>query len=234
MPGNIWNKPASPHALDDEFESTTLDPSWDYAPGGLDFATPIDPYSSGVTPSRVKIHTDMRPSWLTCQGGTVMSKLYPGGVLPTNCLIWARIAPYTTTSTKVTNDYVCGIWFSSSSGGLQDSANSLRLYLRSSNATRGVEVLKAESGAFSTVISIAPVLTRGLAYEYVCLHKIGSNFHSWAMTSGGVRTYLGSTTHSGGALDRVCIHMGSALAIPGTAIHGFDFFRVVESATYLP
>ena len=228
MPGNIWNKPAVPHALDDEFESTTLDPSWDI--NTTDFVTPVDPYAV-VSPARVKIHTDLRPSWLTSQGSFVASKAY---TLPTNCLIWARLAPGTTTATRVNGDSYCGIYFSATSGGLLDGTNAVRLFLRSFTSTNSVELSKAQFAAFSEVATIPDVSTRGLSYEYVCLHKIGGVFHAWAITSGGVRTYVGWTTYTGAALDRVAIVMPGNETVPGSPIQGIDFFRVVESATYLP
>jgi hypothetical protein len=94
---------------------------------------------------------------------------------------------------------------------------------------------KSELGGYPQVAEIAEVSSRGLSYEYICLHKLGSTFHGWAITSGGVRTYLGSTTFNGvGTLDRVAFTSAGNETVPGTCIHAIDFFRVVESATYLP
>ena len=230
MPGNIWNKPSVPHALDDEFDSTTLDPSWDYS-GSIDFVTPIDPYVTVAGDTRVEIHTDRRPSWMTIQKSLVLSKAY---TLPTSCLIWARWAPFIDPS-KASGEYYCGIAFSASSGGIHDGSNQVRLYLRGWENTEGVIFDKAELGGFPGVASISETSTRGLAYEYICLHKIGGTFHAWALTSVGVRTYLGSTTFLGaGTLDRVSLVAAGSGTNPGTVIHAIDFFRVVESATYLP
>jgi hypothetical protein len=232
MSGNIWNKPASPHALDDEFESTVMDLSWDYAPGALDFATPIDPYASGVTPSRVEIHTDRRPSWLTMQRGTTISKVY---TFPTNFLAWVRFAPYITTTAKVNGDYYCALYLMATDAGLADNANAIRLMCRSWSATNSVEYTKSENGGFPVISVIADTLTRGLSYEYVGIHKIGATYHAWAMTAVGIRTYMGSTTWAGaGTLDRIAVVMGGNETVPGSPIHAIDFLRVVESATYLP
>lgn len=230
MPGNIWDKPAVPHALDDEFESTILDPSWDNA-GTLDFVTPMDPYAV-VTPSRVKLHTDHRPSWLSVQGGVAISKAY---TLPTNCLIWTRMAPYVTTVAKVNGDYYNALYISATSGGIHDSNNAVRLMLRSWSAGNSIEFSKSELGGFPLVSSIADTSTRGMSYEYIGIHKIGSTFHAWAMTSGGIRTYMGSTTFLGtGTLDRILLIAAGTETVPGSPIFGIDFLRVVESATYLP
>jgi hypothetical protein len=230
MPGNIWDKPAVPHALDDEFESTTLDPSWDGA-GALDFVTPMDPYAV-ITPSRVKIHTDARPSWLTVQGGVGISKAY---TLPTNCLIWTRMAPYITTAARVNGDSYNALYITATSGGIHDGANAIRLMLRSWSVVNSIEFSKSELGGFPLISSIADTSTRGLSYEYIALHKIGSTFHAWAMTSGGIRTYMGSTTWNGaGTLDRILLIASGGETVPGSPIFGIDFLRVVESATYLP
>jgi hypothetical protein len=232
MPGNIWDKPASPHALDDEFESTTMDPSWDYGVGALDFATPIDPYASGVTPSRVKIHTDLRPSWLTMQRGTTISKAY---TFPTNFLVWVRFAPYVTTVATLNGDYYCALYLMGTNAGVADQSNAIRLMLRSWTATNSVEYSKSENGGYPLVSNILDTTTRGMSHEYIGIHKIGATYHAWAMTSGGIRTYMGSTTWNGaGTLDRVAVVMGGNETVPGSPIHAIDFMRVVESATYLP
>jgi hypothetical protein len=231
MPGNIWDKPATPHALDDEFESTTLDPSWDNA-GSLDFVTVIDPYAV-VSPSRVKLHTDHRASWLTVQGGMAISKAY---TLPTNCLIWTRMAPYMTTATQGNGDYYCALYITATvAGPTHDPANAIRLMLRSWTASNSVDYTKSENGGYPLISQIAETSTRGLSYEYIGIHKIGATYHAWAMTSGGVRTYLGSTTWNGaGTLDRIMVVMSGVETVPGSPIQGIDFLRVVESATYLP
>ena len=230
MPGNIWDKPAIPHALDDEFESTTLDPSWDYG-GSLDFVTPIDPYAIVGGDPRVELHTNGRPSWLTFQKGLQLSKAY---TLPTNCLMWTRWAPRIDQG-KVDGEYFCGMYFTASSGGVPDSGNQVRLFLRGFQASGSIVFDKSELGGFPQVTEIGETSTRGMSYEYICLHKLGSTFHAWAITSGGVRTYLNSTTFLGaGTLDRVAIIATGSGTNPGTPFHAIDFFRVVESATYLP
>ena len=75
----------------------------------------------------------------------------------------------------------------------------------------------------------------GTALEYVAVHKIGLTFHGWVMGNGGNRFYLGSSTHPNGAsMDRVGFHIVGAQTNPGDIGGGIDFFRVVETATFLP
>jgi len=63
---NIFDRPLVPHPLDDEFESTTLDPTWTMS-GTVLTENAINPY--GSTPSYA-LHTNYRPSWLMLQAST--------------------------------------------------------------------------------------------------------------------------------------------------------------------
>jgi hypothetical protein len=229
--GHLWEKPATPHALDDEFENTTLDPSWDM--NGVVNYVALDPYTDADVNTRVQIHTDHRRSWIMMQGdGNQLTKTY---TLPTNCLIWMR-ARFDSKSTKAGADTYCGLIVTATTAGVMSTTNYFRLLISEVGTGQRVLFSKRQSGADSDIAATSTSLpTRVKCVEYAMLHKVGSTFHAWCMGQSGEKIYLGNTTFAGDeTLDRVGILLGGTGSTPGTAVAGADFFRVVESATYLP
>lgn len=230
LAGELWEVPDTPHALDDEFENQTIDPSWDsqYA---IDYATPIDPYAS--LQQKVNLHTT-HPSWMMTQGSVLFSKDYPGG-LPTNCLIWARMR-WNRDLSEANGESEIALWFGASSGGLYDNANQIGVYISEWYAGEYAEGYQRNGASFPRWgPNTVSMQNEGTAIEYVAVHKIGSTFHGWVMGNGGNRFYLGSSTFAGGGtLDRVGFTMSGAGSTPGSLCAGIDFFRVQETATFLP
>ena len=229
---SLWEIPDYPHYLDDEFEDSVIDPAWDGA-GGFDYVTPIDPYDAAVGAARVNIHGS-HPSWLMHQNGIGLSKEFPGG-LPTNCLIWARMR-WTRDLSEANGESEVALWFGASSGGEYDGANQIGVYLSEWESGEHASGYYRNGGSFPRWGSeTARMYNEGTALEYVAVHKIGLTFHGWVMGNGGNRFYLGSSTHPNGAsMDRVGFHIVGAQTNPGDIGGGIDFFRVVETATFLP
>jgi hypothetical protein len=232
LSGQLWEAPESPHALDDEFESQTIDPAWSGF-AGLSQAT-VDPYSV-ASPSILDVHKT-NPSWLMCQGQVRMSKLV--GTLPTNMLLWARMR-HGRDMTDANGDHYMEIFFSASTGGTHDTTNDLKIRISAWNSGEHVTGDKQENGGFpqwaATSAYNGGVSTYGQALEYAFLHKIGLTYHGWCMTSGGNRIYCGNTTFLGaGTLDRVGFTLLGSGANPSTLVQGLDFFRVVEDADFIP
>jgi hypothetical protein len=233
LEGHLWEKPTSPHAMDDEFEDVTLDPAWDNATA-LDFATALTPYSgfSSFT-ARVQLHTNQRRSWLMSQYNPgYFSKPY---TLPTNALLWARMRHQ---RSGVSGGGVrhSAIFFSETSAGNADLNNMMIMYLAEPTNLESAQFQRIESGANNTIATTQHIReARGNALEYVMIHKVGATFHGWVMGMTGEKVYLGSSTYAGaGTLDRLGFYMGGSGSTPGYACNGIDFIRVVESATYLP
>ena len=234
LEGHLWEKPAVPHALDDEFEDTLMDPAWAIAGGNgtPDYITPLDSYAIPAT-SRIRIHTDHRRSWLMAQGDVGwLTKAY---TLPTNCLIWARMR-FDRRSSKSTADQSLAIVFAATTGGVFSNTNNIRVWLSEYTSSERVILDRYQSGSFSEIATTNNSLpTRVKCIEYVMLHKVGSTFHAWCMGQSGEKIYVGSTVFSGNeTLDRVGFLMNSGSSTPGRPSMGIDFFRIVESATYLP
>jgi hypothetical protein len=229
--GHLWEKPATPHALDDEFEDTVLDPAWNI--NGVVNYVAIDPYTDADVNTRVQIHTDHRRSWLMMQGtGNRLTKDY---TLPTNCLMWARVR-FDSRSTKGSSETYCGLDICATVGGAQSVTNYMRLMVADTGTGRNVAFRKVQSGSSTVVASTDTGLsTRVTCIEYLLLHKLGSTYHAWCMGQSGEKIYVGSTTFAGDeTIDQVGLVLGGIGAVPGSAVAGVDFFRVVESATYLP
>lgn len=233
LEGHLWEKPATPHAFDDEFENTVLDPSWiNPSAGGLDTVTPIDPYTT-ITPGRVHIHTSHRRSWLTSQYYT--DWFQRSWTLPTNFLMWARMR-FDRRGSKATGNQQLSIGITATTAGLRSTTNAMYLALSEYNSGERVVFDKFTSGAYSEIgATDGSLATRVKCIEYVMIHKVGSTFHGWCMGQSGEKIYIGSTTFAGDeTLDRIGFALGGNATIPGSPIQGIDFFRVVESATYLP
>jgi hypothetical protein len=232
LSGELWEIPDSPHALDDEFENSVIDPAWDVG-GAYDYATPIDPYDNAVGTSRVDIH-GTHPSWLMAQGSMYYSKVFPGG-LPTNVLIYARMR-WGRDLSESNGESEIDLWFGASSGGNYDGANMMAIAISEWTGGEYAKGFYRSGGSFPRWGSpTASMYNEGTALEYVALHKIGSTFHGWVMGNGGNRFYLGSSTFGGGGtLDRIGFTLTGSLNTPGKIVSGIDFIRVVETATFIP
>lgn len=231
LDGELWEIPETPHALDDEFEGSVIDPAWDV--NTLDYVTPIDPYAN-VAGNRGNIN-DTHPSWLMTQGTIVCSKAFPGG-LPTNCLIWARMR-WSRDLTESNSESEIALWFGASSGGQYDNSNQIGVYVSEWLAGEYAEGYYRNGASFPRWgPNTVAMQNEGTAIEYVAVHKVGAVYHGWVMGNGGNRFYLGSINESvvPGTLDRIGFTMTGSLVSPGKIVSGIDFFRVVETGTFVP
>jgi hypothetical protein len=230
--GELWEIPETPHELDDEFEGSVIDPAWDSGVT-LDYVTPMDPYNP-ATGHRGNIN-DTNPSWLMVQGTAVYSKAFPGG-LPTNCLIWARMR-WSRDLADINGRTNHAIWFGASSGGLYDNSNQLAVSITEWLAGEYAQGYYRNGGSFPRWGSgTAHMNNEGTSAEYVAIQKLGSVYHGWIIGHGGNRFYLGSVNESvlPGTLDRIGFTISGSQVNPGVLISGIDFFRVIESAVFVP
>jgi hypothetical protein len=231
LEGHLWEKPASPHALDDEFEDTVLDPSWEM--NGVVNYVGLDPYAAIGGATRVQIHTDHRRSWLMTQGdGNQFTKLY---TFPANSMVWSR-QRFDSKGSKASADTYAGVIVTATTAGVMSVTNYMRLLISEVGSGQRVHFSKRQSNVITEIaFTNSSLATRVKCIEYVMLHKIGSTFHAWCMGQSGEKIYLGSTVFAGDeTLDRAGLLLGGTGLTPGTAVAGADFFRIVESATYLP
>lgn len=229
----LWVPPESPHAYDDEFDSTTLDSAWTLSEAASSSA--IDPYASFTTGGpRIALHTDRRKSWMMVQAenGTT-TWISRAATVPTNFFVWARCS-FITPIAIANNQAIVGIGFSATDTGQPDLNNRAQVYIDQDASANYAKFYVLEGGTPTTVGTLTDVDAQGQAITLLAIQKIGSVVHGWAGTEVGSWIYMGSETYTGTAFDRAFITIQSDLTTPGNSIQGVDFIRFVESATFLP
>lgn len=231
---NIFDKPLTPHALDDEFDSTVLDPSWTWrAP--VPVAGGINPYGN---PGQVyELHTDRRPSWLMMQtDATNMALSKDITSLPADYFVWMRGSiSYRSTANPLNNDATLTLNLSTTP---IDFNNRVAIYLNESDAGSIQAEFLTVIGGVSTSIGetrdlyLAQALMQPV--EAVGIQKIGNNYFGWVFGRGGTAVYMG-TANTAIPVTSATIHtINASTAAPGTMITGVDFIRFKESSTFLP
>lgn len=240
---NLWslsNKPLTPHAYDDEFETTSVS-SWT---SGGNIVGEVNPYTT------VTVSGDLRRSVSTARLGwvlfqpsnnaTYIDALHKAITIPADFLIWVRMSRNRRQATvPVNNDQGIGFRISASSGGAPDANNSVSLFLQESDGLGSAQLQwnKTEAGVDdSSTLNIADITSADL--QYLAMQKIGLNFYYWVAGESGNWIYLGTKAIGSGtasSLDRVTIVVANAATTaPGNAIVGLDFIRFKASADYLP
>lgn len=229
---NIFSRPLEPHAYDDEFESTTLDPAWTavapLVPGNL------DPYST-LGNQLYQLHTDRRASWIMVQGlgGVTISKQI---AFAGDFFVWMRGSFNARTAlSPVNND--AGVRLDLSTDP-RDTNNLVAMSINEQDAgTIQAEFSTVVGGAITVVGNTANMFsgTAGLqAIEAVGIQKIGTTYHGWAFGRGGHGIWLGSTVFAPAIGTCGLVFPGVSTAAPGVMIQGADFVRFKESSTWLP
>ena len=236
--GALWYPPEFAHPDDDEFDSGTL--GWTF--GGIaPIATPIDPYNSDTTGGpRVSLN-DRRKSWFMIQPAATagLSQIHKPFVPPTNVFVWARLFHNGRIDTQFDNDCAIGLRLPADDGGGPSGADYVSMFLNESDAgTMEISAIVRE-GNVNVVNVTGPDLFGTLytpqPYEYVGIHKVGSTYHFWAATPGGVWTHFTSHTYVGAAIAHVELLFSSqSAASPGNTMYGVDFVRFLETATDAP
>lgn len=231
---SIWDRPLVPHALDDEFESTVLDPSWTIS--GVTQQGGIDPFNNPPN-SAYELHTDRRPSWLMIQptsGGILFSKdisSISGG----DFFVYARFSMGTRSTAPANNEATIQLDLG---GPVYDLANRLSFYYNESDASiYQAEYLTVVGGVNTSVARSRNIYSGGTGMatiEALGLQKRGNVFDAWAFTGAGTALWLGSTAYNL-ATDTVHLRFGNVTNVnPAYMIHGVDFCRFKEGALFLP
>jgi hypothetical protein len=203
---NIWQKPSTPHAYDEEFEgpitwASGSDPGWWYtsndppaiSPSSSHATTAIDKYtaySSGDM--RVHINETHTPSWMRVQPprDSEWHLLHKEITFPTNMLVYCRFR-YTQHIGNTTNDnprFVLRI-----DREMHIDSNYIGLEVDSGQTF--VRASGMDAGSFSVVGDTTDVDSQGQAIEYFALHKVGDVWHYWAGTESNW-IYMGNYTNA--------------------------------------
>jgi len=216
----LWWPPETPHAYDEEFDSTTLDPAWTWGEWGAFSTVAGTPDVYGANPTDQTYSLAQRPSWLRVQpvpgsGGSLSRSI----TCPTNFLVWARCSFQLDTNIAA-NEIAVGIL-------IGDGVDSVVLYLNENDSGQ----TQAQFGPSAT--ETTDVDAKGQALEYVVLHKVGSTIHGWVGTESNW-IYMGSAAASW-TPNTVMVHWWSGGTANNIAagdapwIVGCDFIRFIET-----
>jgi len=238
---NFWDKPLVPSAYDDEFDSTTLSPSWTrFSSTGAGWSQGgINPYASFTSgDARYELHTQRRPSWLMVQppndGGFVSLRktIAPAG----DFFAWIRASINLRASTTAVSESALQLQISTN----PFDANN-RVYVKmgpdTATNTNFVRFYRVQGGSSLQISNTANEYAppNGMQpIEAIGITRRGTSFDAWAFGGSGTSIWLGTTTLAITpgtiAIDFITTEDTS----PGNRICGVDFFRYRDGGTWLP
>lgn len=235
-PWSTARRPTTAHALDLEFDSSTLPAAWTLSPFGV--ATGIDPYAQFSTANTFRYSINgYRPGWFMAQPSNEAVYYYAltaSYAAPTNVFVWSRMSYLMKKGAPGTTNNQAGVALVLYKAS-DPANNQVTLFFNESDAGVGHEIdfQRWDAGSFAGTVH-GTTTTNPIPYECVGIQKLGTTYHAWAMTSGGMWLHIGSTTATF-TVDSVGIRIADAgTGAPGNAILGVDFIRFIESATQLP
>lgn len=231
--GDVWTlakKPATPHAADDEFETTNLT-GWSTSAGYLS-GTAVNPYNTDATANGWRgNHNSMRPSWMLIQPstGAYVNTIYKAVTINTDQMVMARInfnyrggagaAP------GINADSTIGLFMTRIVAGAPDGVNFAGVYINISDS--GVMAAQASMTGQSGINAIFNYASHAL--EYVLIQKISAQYYFWVGSASGNWIHVGTYAYGGSALNGVSIvAANNSGAAPGNMIMGVDFVRFYD------
>lgn len=240
----LWVPPAAigvtPNALDDEFDSTTLNAAWAFydSIAGIN-RTPsgaVDPFSAltgAAAVPRTTLHTNGRRSWIKFQTTDTANTFYymhKNVTAPGTCFWWCRAS----TGSGVAGPARIQLFISPALAGLPDvgalgTSNMVAIgaFNNASAASIALSTISAGGAVSNTAISTSP--NAGFQFEYFGLYKSGTTVYAMAFDEKGNVVDIGSisVTWTIGKIGfRV---LGSPTGI-GAPLHQMDFLR--QDATW--
>lgn len=233
-PVSIQNPRQTAGAYDDEFESSTLDPSWTRSASGTTVVSgTVHPWNT-VTPDCVQDLNGTWPGWLLIQSDESS----------TQEVIYKKSWTATTDAT-----FVIGMHFPSYSGAVSTGESAIKIRLtNSSDANEWVyaasELVAASGRHLRLQVNNNGALTTrtstntlggytGLGSEFLVLFKDGDVYNATVVGDyGGYVFELADTTKTGvTTFDRLEIVFATDNRTP-SSIMGVDFIRVYDSLTW--
>ena len=236
---SLDEKPTTPHAYDDEFEGSVLDPKWTRS-GTFDDISGIDPYAAFAAGHRTSLNS-YRRSWYMAQPATGGGLgFYQAVSLPTDCFVWGRFSFNFRYNATVDNDSSVSLNLMADLAGAPDPNNRVYMHLNECDTN----TVQAQGGRVTAGVD-ASTLTRNLGPQsvgidslcqpacYVGIQKIGTTFTSFLGFPDGNWISLTAQT-SAVALVWMTLGLGNtSSATPGNMIVGCDFVRFY-AGRYLP
>lgn len=232
-----WVHPASAHADDEEYETST-DPFTLYDGSGNAVAseptdTTIDPYSNDTTHHHSNVN-GFRPGWLTFKCRNNNSRFYhmKSHTSPTNQCSYTRVGMKSRPSPNNNEDDIALMLMAATSGH-PDPNNRIELIWQQTTSGRRAVCRITSGGVDNTVFTGSAFGTEWELYSYVIIGKIGTTFHFWLAGDSGGWSYLGNGTFSG-TIAYVGYMFQTNGSTPGNGLNQTDFLRFVDSATFIP
>lgn len=236
----IDTPPASPNAVDDEFESSALDPKWTRGSSGggtFDDATAIDPYAGFSSGHRSSLHS-YRKSWYMSQpAGNAASGLFlfQTVTFPSECFLWARMSFNCRFGAQVDDDHSLGLGLAQASSGVPDFDNWAFVFLNDSQTNtvqcQGGVVNGGTPSATATGdvgTQTVGVFSRAQSAKYVGIQKLGTTYRSWMGNDNGYWLHVNSVTWAGSPTLLVLRFINASTSSPGNMIMGVDFVRMIS------
>jgi len=230
------NPPSSPHAYNDEFDSTTLDTGkWTAGGGQTATAGTIAPTSTLSSASKYDLAS--WPSWLLFQGhnATVQTGTFTQSVtLDTNATFFLKVAFQSrgwsggATQLATTNENLSGLTLANSA----DSNESIS-FRASNNGTNPIlEAGVLNNGAFTSITSAAPLAGMSATSMYLAVFKATDTYYFYVFYADGGSNYLGSLTKTGvTTFDELRLSFSTSDDTI-SPIAGIDFIRYYSSVTF--
>jgi len=232
---NLWQKPATPHEYDDEFESTTLDPAWVYYVNGVLHGSPpsstaIDIYGAvAETEARMHTHETHTPSWLRVQCSTdnnhmhMLQKTIDRSTCGDDFLVLLRF--------RFTQDLSASDYESLVMLQLQNAAGTDESWIRVVQKYHGSSGLLVQAttpeGSTSTTTAIT---NEGTAIQYIAMQCVGNSVFHWCGTSSNF-IFVGEQDQ-GTTFEPTKLMLKFRRTAGDTQILSVDFVRIIPGATF--
>lgn len=238
----LFAKPATPHADDDEFEGT-IDGSWVFSDQSQNVVSSTGAptvYADVSAGSQFKVIHDPtdRPSWVVTQAEVGQLYMTKPITLATNTLLWTRLATRQYDGPSVNNDSHMGLVVTADASGVASTSDRILFQILEADTNQRVPeiaVIEGGSNNFTTEMLGADMDENDwYPYQYLAVHKVGTTYHFWIGSSSGNWLWVGSHVWAGAALARWGT-ITIALATddkPGTPVGLCDFIRRIDTAEF--
>lgn len=230
----LWQPPATPSAVDDEFVGASLSAAWtrSYTVS----ASAIDPLAAFAGGNVREDYNGFRRSWIRWQppgdgAQYFIHKPFTGGVALPNGLYWARMGLMYRFGSVANNDANCFMQLSATSAGVPDNSNRLTMYLNEANAGSVSPFVVIVNAGVSTTSTVPNQINTGLHWEYVAVIRSTNNFSCFVGTRQGSWMFLATLAYTApSTINRIALGYGNAaITAPGNTIGKADFFRYSSS-----
>jgi hypothetical protein len=227
----LWQRPATPHAWDDEFDKNTLSTVWTRV-GTWNDATAIDPYA-GLTTGGTRWSLTRRSGWLLTQAQTNDTHFRRSVTFPTNLAMFWRCTFGHRIGSVPTQDSTTTIFWAADSGGAPDW-NTFQYQNHRSYNQVSVDGGQCLGGGYTAFLT-GNRQSYGQHIEYGWIQKRGTTYDHWIGSSQGQHVFLQETTGFTPTLIWIDFWLrNSSSAAPGSMITGIDFVRFQETASFWP